>query len=101
MRTDFGRLIIIYDCSEFVLIFTIFVDNVTIYFLKDLISSKKSYVPNDQVETLYVPQYKNLSLEKEEQKELIDQLQAQLFPIPMFLFEDLLLHVRTISSIRL
>jgi len=39
-------------------------ENVTIYFLKDLISGKKSYVPNNSVQTLYVPQYKNLSLEK-------------------------------------
>ena len=36
----------------------------TIYFLKDLISGKKSYVPNNAVQTLYVSQYKNLSLEK-------------------------------------
>ena len=40
------------------------IENVTIYFLKDIIARRKAYVKNDQVKTLYVPQYKNLSVEK-------------------------------------
>ena len=39
-------------------------DNVTIYFLKDVLASKKAYVKVDAVKTLHVPQYKNMSLEK-------------------------------------
>ena len=35
----------------------------TIYFLKDILARRKAYVPNQQVKTLFVPQYKNLSLE--------------------------------------
>ena len=38
------------------------VDNVTIYFLKDILSRKKSYVNNADVQTVYVPQYENLTL---------------------------------------
>ena len=34
------------------------------YFLKDILACKKAYVPNDKVQTLYVPQYKNLSIER-------------------------------------
>ena len=39
-------------------------DNTTIYFLKDIISRRKRYLENDEVKTLHVPQYKNLTLEK-------------------------------------
>ena len=38
-------------------------ENVTIYFLKDVLSTKKAYLYNTEVKTIYVPQYKNLSLE--------------------------------------
>ena len=34
------------------------------YFLKDILACKKAYVPNNKVQTLYVPQYKNLSIER-------------------------------------
>ena len=40
------------------------VDNVTIYFLKDILARRKAYVYNDKVKTIHVPQYKNLSVEK-------------------------------------
>ena len=36
----------------------------TIYFLKDIISRKKKYLNNADIQTVHVPQYKNLSLEK-------------------------------------
>ena len=36
----------------------------TIYFLKDILCRKKAYIPNDQVKTLFVPQYKALSIER-------------------------------------
>ena len=39
-------------------------DNVTIYFLKDILARRKAYVHNDKVKTVHVPQYKNLSVEK-------------------------------------
>ena len=39
-------------------------DNVTFYFLKDILSRKKAYVHSDQVKTVHVPQYTNLSVEK-------------------------------------
>ena len=39
-------------------------DNTTIYFLKDILARKKNYIPVDDVKTLHVPQYKNLTLEK-------------------------------------
>ena len=39
-------------------------DNVTIYFLKDILCRRKAYVHNDKVKTIHVPQYKNLSVEK-------------------------------------
>ena len=39
-------------------------DNITIYFLKDIMCRRKAYVTNDKVKTLYVPQYKNLSVDK-------------------------------------
>ena len=32
--------------------------------MKDLIHRKKAWVKTDQVKTIYVPQYKNLSLER-------------------------------------
>ena len=38
-------------------------ENVTIYFLKDVLSTKKTYLYNTEVKTIYVPQYKNLTLE--------------------------------------
>ena len=36
----------------------------TIYFLKDILARRKAYVPNQQVKTLFVPQYKNLSIDR-------------------------------------
>ena len=39
-------------------------DNTTIYFLKDILARRKAYIHVDEVKTLHVPQYKNLSLEK-------------------------------------
>ena len=39
-------------------------DNVTIYFLKDLISMKKRYLKCEEVKTIYVPFYENLTLAK-------------------------------------
>ena len=36
----------------------------TIYFLKDIMCRRKAHVTNDQVKTVYVPQYKNLSVDK-------------------------------------
>ena len=36
----------------------------TIYFLKDILAQRKAYVNVDDVKTIYVPQYKNLSVEK-------------------------------------
>ena len=45
-------------------IFLISVDNVTIYFLKDILGRKKAYLTVDDVKSLHVPQYKNLTLEK-------------------------------------
>ena len=36
----------------------------TIYFLKDILGRRKAYLRNDDVKTLHVPQYKNLSIEK-------------------------------------
>ena len=35
-------------------------DNVTIYFLKDILARKKSYVRNEAIQTVYVPQYEGL-----------------------------------------
>ena len=32
--------------------------------LKDILMQRKAYVPVDEVKTLYVPQYKNLSIDK-------------------------------------
>ena len=46
------------------LIFDSFLENVNVYFLKDIQNQRKAYVPNNEVKTLYVPHYKNLSLEK-------------------------------------
>ena len=34
------------------------------YFLKDVLCGKKGHVLNSEVKTLYIPQYKNLSIEK-------------------------------------
>ena len=45
------------------LIFSLSTDNTTIYFLKDLLCGKKNHILNADVQTLYVPQYKNLTLE--------------------------------------
>ena len=42
----------------------LFTDNTTVYFLKDILSQKKRYVPNERVQTLFIPQYKNLSVER-------------------------------------
>ena len=39
-------------------------DNVTIYFLKDILAQRKAFVNVDDVKTVYVPQYKTLSVEK-------------------------------------
>ena len=39
-------------------------DNTTIYFLKDILARRKRYLTVDEVKTLHVPQYKNLTLEK-------------------------------------
>ena len=41
-----------------------FTDNTTIYFLKDILGQRKAFVHIDDVKTIYVPQYKNLSVEK-------------------------------------
>ena len=41
-----------------------FTDNTTIYFLKDILSRRKRYLTVDEVKTLHVPQYRNLTLEK-------------------------------------
>ena len=48
----------------FLILHILTIDNVTIYFLKDIIGRKKAYLTNDDVKSLHVPQYKNLSLEK-------------------------------------
>ncbi len=42
----------------------LFTDNTTVYFLKDILGRKKAYLSNDEVKSLHVPQYKNLTLEK-------------------------------------
>lgn len=34
------------------------------YFLKDIVNRKKAHVTCDDVKTVFVPQYKNLSLER-------------------------------------
>ena len=39
-------------------------DNVTIYFLKDILGRRKACLYNDDIKTLHVPQYENLTLEK-------------------------------------
>ena len=33
-------------------------------FLKDLIHENKRFVPNTEIKTIFVPQYKNLSIER-------------------------------------
>ena len=40
------------------------IENVTIYFLKDILARRKRKLDNAKVQTLHVPQYKCLSLEK-------------------------------------
>ena len=50
--------------SRFLTFCSINIDNVTIYFLKDILSRKKRYLHNADVQTVHVPHYKNLSLEK-------------------------------------
>ena len=47
----------------FLILHILTIDNVTIYFLKDIIGKKKACLTNDHVKSLHVPQYKNLSLE--------------------------------------
>ena len=37
-------------------------DNVTIYFLKDIAARKKAYIRNEDIQTVYVPQYEGLYL---------------------------------------
>ena len=37
------------------------VDNVTVYFLKDIMHRRKKYVLNDQFQKFYVPNYENLT----------------------------------------
>ena len=44
--------------------FFFFADNTTIYFLKSIVSRQKSYLHNDDVKVIHVPQYKGLSIEK-------------------------------------
>ena len=39
-------------------------DNVTIYFLKDILERKKAYLHNDDVKNIHIPQYKNLTVER-------------------------------------
>ena len=39
-------------------------DNVTIYFLKDILGRKKAYLHNDDVKNIHVPQYKNLTVDR-------------------------------------
>ena len=39
-------------------------DNITIYFLKDILNQKKRHLKNDCIQHFHVPMYKNLSLEK-------------------------------------
>ena len=56
------HLVIIEPYSDSHLSF--FVDNTTIYFLKDILARRKAYIHVDDVKTLHVPQYKNLTLEK-------------------------------------
>ena len=56
------QLVIIEPYSDSHLSF--FVDNTTIYFLKDILARRKAYIHVDDVKTLHVPQYKNLTLEK-------------------------------------
>ena len=50
--------------SRFLIFISSSADNVTIYFLKDIIARRKRYLRNDDVQTMHVPAYKNLSLEK-------------------------------------
>ena len=50
--------------SRFLIISFSFSDNVTIYFLKDIIARKKRKLNNNEVQTLHLPHYKCLSLEK-------------------------------------
>ena len=37
-------------------------DNTTIYFLKDIAARKKAYLRNEDIKTIYVPQYEGLYL---------------------------------------
>lgn len=50
--------------ARFLINFFSFPDNVTIYFLKDILSRKKRYLNNEQVQTMHLPHYRCLSLEK-------------------------------------
>ena len=38
------------------------IDNVTIYFLKAIINTQKRHLTNDQIQTIYVPGYDNLTI---------------------------------------
>ena len=51
----------------------------TIYFLKDLMSRKKRYVRSDQIKTIFVPQYENLTLKH------IDEFARQYPDIALYL----------------
>ena len=42
----------------------LFPDNVTIYFLKDILARRKRKLLNHEVQTIHVPMYKNLSVDK-------------------------------------
>ena len=50
--------------ARFLILFSIFADNVTIYFLKDILARRKRKLDNADVQTLHLPHYKCLSLEK-------------------------------------
>ena len=39
-------------------------ENVTVYFLKDILMGKKRHVKNDVVQSIFVPQYELLTIEK-------------------------------------
>ena len=50
--------------SRFFTNYISFSDNVTIYFLKDILAQKKRYLNNADVQTIHMPHYKCLSLER-------------------------------------
>ena len=57
-----------------------FVENVTIYFLKDIVGRKKAHITNNQVVTLHVPQYEGLTVAKILQFALNQQGVAKYLP---------------------